>query len=387
MLNVRLLLRQLRRQAFGPRNDLSRLRPRRVKFLAVFSLLFPWGIGFTWFAMLLDELFFRGYRRVRVEKPLFIVGNFRSGTTFLQRLLAQDSRNITGLTTREIYLTPTISQRKLWRFLLLIDPYLGRPFGRVLAAVEDRILRRIPFHRVRLEEAEEDEGLFFYTWDSMFIWFFFPFSADEFVYPRFDEAVPARRRRRLMRFYRGMLKRHLYVHGEHLRIVSKNPSFTPKIYSLLEVFPDARFVNLVRNPDELVPSMTNWFSYCWHYFSSPSDPYPNRDHVMKIAVHWYRYPERAFAELPREQGKVVRFDDLIADTSELVRELYEDLDLSVSPEFAELLDEADRLPTKATRSPRLEDVGLSAAEIERRFSAVKQAYEFQRVGAGTGTQH
>jgi hypothetical protein len=330
---------------------------------------------------LLDEVFFRDYHRVRVKKPLFIVGNFRSGTTFLQRLLARDEKNITGLTSREIYLTPTISQRKLWSFLLLVDRFVGRPFGRLLAAVEDRVLRRIPFHRVRLEEAEEDEGLFFYLWDSLFVWFFFPFSEEEFVYPWFDQAVPAPRRRRLMKFYRGMLKRHLYVHGDHLRIVSKNPSFTPKIRSVLEVFPDARFVNLVRDPAELLPSMTNWFAYCWHYFGAPQDPFPNRGQILRIARHWYRYPSWACADLPDSQARAIRFDDLIADTSSIVEDLYAMLDLDISSQFADILSEADRLPTKATRGPALEEVGLSPEEVHEAFAEVIRYYGFDRVGA------
>ncbi|NBB91359.1 MAG: hypothetical protein GVY23_09160 [Spirochaetes bacterium] len=381
VLHVRLLMRQIRRQLLGPRDDYSRLRARRVKFLAAFSLIFPWSIAFTWFCMLLDEIFFPGYRRVRVNKPLFIVGNFRSGTTFLQRLLAQDEENVTGLTTREIYVTPTISQRKLWSFLMFVDGLIGRPVRRGLASVEDRVLRRIPFHRIRLEEAEEDEGLFFYAWDSLFVWFFFPIQAADFRYPWFDESVPPRRRSRLMRFYRSMLQRHLYVHGENLRVVSKNPSFTPKIRSLLEVFPDARFVNLVRDPVELLPSMTNWFAYCWHYFGAPREPYPNRRRILDIAGHWYRYPEQVLAELPPAQARTLRFDELISDTSTIVRELYEAMDLTVSQRFAEILEDADRLPTKATQTPSLARVGLSEEDIDREFSDVRERYGFDRVGA------
>lgn len=377
-------MRQLSRQFLGPRDDFSRFRPRRVKFLAIFAVLFPATIAFTWLCLLLDELFFPGYRRVVVRKPMFVIGNFRSGTTFLQRLLARDEANVTGLTTREIYVTPTVSQRKLWGFLLMVDRYLGRAFSRLLAAVEDNVLRRIPFHRVRLEEAEEDEGLFFYMWDSLFVWFFFPIPASRFVYPWFDEEMPAPRRRRLMRFYRGMLQRHLYVHGEHLRVVSKNPSFTPKIRSLLEVFPDARFVHLVRDPAELLPSMTNWFAYCWHYFGAPAEPYPNRRRILDIAAHWYRYPEEVFSELPADQARVVRFDELIAETSTIVHELYAMIDLSVSEGFAAILEEADRLPTKATRSPGLDEVGLTGDDIERQFADIRRTYGFEPVEARSG---
>ena len=39
--------------------------------------------------MALDHLFFPSLRRKRIEKPIIIVGNPRSGTTFLQRYLAE----------------------------------------------------------------------------------------------------------------------------------------------------------------------------------------------------------------------------------------------------------------------------------------------------------
>ena len=189
-----------------------------------------------------------------------------------------------------------------------------------------------------------------------------------------------------MRFYRGMLQRHLYVHGPQLRIVSKNPSFTPKIRSLLEVFPDARFVNLIRDPVELLPSMTNWFAYCWHYFGAPRESYPNRRRILDIANHWYRYPQRVFPALPAGQARDLGFDELIGDTSRVVRELYAMLGLEVSAAFAAILDDADRLPTKATKSPTLEEVGLSAEDVRREFSDIVELYALDRVGARAGAQ-
>ena len=39
---------------------------------------------------LLDEVFFIGYRKTKVEKPVFIISNPRSGTTYLHRLMTLD---------------------------------------------------------------------------------------------------------------------------------------------------------------------------------------------------------------------------------------------------------------------------------------------------------
>ena len=42
------------------------------------------------FFRLLDEIFHRGYRKVQIKQPVFIIANPRSGTTFLHRLMALD---------------------------------------------------------------------------------------------------------------------------------------------------------------------------------------------------------------------------------------------------------------------------------------------------------
>ena len=43
---------------------------------------------------LLDTILFSGYRRVVIREPLFIIGNFRGGTTLMYRLLAADSHRL-----------------------------------------------------------------------------------------------------------------------------------------------------------------------------------------------------------------------------------------------------------------------------------------------------
>ena len=83
-----------RRQRFGPLN--------RDRF--IFLLLFYpiWGciLLFAWTGFIADEIFFPGYRKQPVEKPLFIVSNFRSGSTFVQRTLARDQIHIYRLAHR-----------------------------------------------------------------------------------------------------------------------------------------------------------------------------------------------------------------------------------------------------------------------------------------------
>ena len=81
-----------------------------------FSTLFT-GLAFLFLrvsvaiGMVLDPLFFPRLRRTRVKAPIVIVGNPRSGTTFLQRLMARDTANFSCLKMWEIFFAPSITSR------------------------------------------------------------------------------------------------------------------------------------------------------------------------------------------------------------------------------------------------------------------------------------
>src|SRR5688572_26821538 len=47
------------------------------------------------FFRLLDEIFYRGYKKVQIKQPVFIIANPRSGTTYLHRLVALDDERFT----------------------------------------------------------------------------------------------------------------------------------------------------------------------------------------------------------------------------------------------------------------------------------------------------
>ncbi len=200
------------------------------------------GVGFA-----LDELLFRGYRRIAVRAPVFIVGVPRSGTTYLQRRLAEDPA-FTTLTLWECLLAPSITERYLWRFMGRCLAPLGRWAGRWRWSAMDRV------HRLAWQEPEEDFLLMLYRGGCFLPALLCPGAERYWRLAFFDQAVPASERRALLDFYRRCLQRHLYFHGRDKRLLSKNPSFTPWMHDLRATFPEARFLACVRRPDEAVPS-------------------------------------------------------------------------------------------------------------------------------------
>ena len=381
-----------------PRSDHLRFGHRRLRFYAAFAFLAPLHLCVTWLCFALDHLFFPGFRRVEIRSPLFILGNFRSGSTFLYRRLARDSEAFAAFSTREIYVTPSVSQRKLWALARRIDACFGAPIRSFIHSFDDQVLEAVPYHKVGLSEPEEDEGLFFYRWASFFLWFFFPRSSRALPIVSFDRSVAPARRRRLMRFYSRCVQRHLYVHGPQKHFLSKSPAFTGKLHSLRGYFPDARIVCLIRKPVDLVPSMINWFSFAWSYFGDTTTRYLFPELIRDIAHYWYRYPlevargiqtgasdappsavsaagSRTYTPTGGAPGalRFLAFEKLTGAFGEVAEELYSFVGHAGDPHVRGVVPRPEEV-TERARGLTPEAVGLSTEEIEKRFREVTEAY-------------
>lgn len=375
LLDYRLLARDMAASLCPRRHPALRIGSRRARFLAVFALAFPVMWLSATVGMCLDNVFYPRWRRARAAFPLFIVGNFRTGSTFLLRLLAADRRTFAPMATWELYFGQSILQRRLWQGLFAVDRLFGSPLKSLVRSAQERRFSQVTLHRIRLEEPEEDEALFCLTWHSLFTLFFFPVVFPGFPYHRFDSAVPAPLRRRLLAFYRGCIRRHLYARRSGAHYLSKNPSATSRMASLLETFPDARFLCLYRDPVETVPSTLRWFSFAMHYFSSARERYPLRDFVLEATMEWYRYPLELSRTAAAGRILFVGYDDLVSDPVRTVERIYRWIGEDIDAGFAESL----RRGAEEARLHRPDGVGdlagtgLTAEAIRERYAEVAEA--------------
>ena len=70
--------------------------------------------------LMLDHVLFPGFRRVAIKTPVFVVGNARSGTTHMHRLLCGDEGRFSYFRTYEL-MVPSIVPKKAIRFLAAFD--------------------------------------------------------------------------------------------------------------------------------------------------------------------------------------------------------------------------------------------------------------------------
>src|SRR5690554_2985106 len=119
-INLRLFFKLSFLQFFQSKQSQLKFSARRRAAMLLWYLVIPIHQLLTFICFHLDELFFPAYRQQEIKAPVFVVGNFRSGSTLLQRLLAKDSQ-FTSMNVAEIYIAPTIMQRKFWGLLDWLD--------------------------------------------------------------------------------------------------------------------------------------------------------------------------------------------------------------------------------------------------------------------------
>jgi hypothetical protein len=261
-----------------------------------------------------ERLFNAAVEKIKVSPPLFVLGHWRTGTTHLHNLLAQDTDQFayantyqvvnphTFLCTEEVntrrfaFLVPT--KRPMDNVALsfqspqedefapclmsLRSLYLGISFSRR----EDHYARYLTFRDVPRSEIEE--------WKSAFIWF---------------------------------LKKLTFKYNRPL--VLKSPPHTARIRLLLEMFPDARFIHIHRNPYTVFQSFRHYFDTAvWHTYMQRPDVPGIDDRIINRYNILY---DAFFAErnlIPSGRLHEIGFEELERDPMGEMQKLYEQLNLS-----------------------------------------------------------
>ena len=238
----------------------------------------------------------------------------------------------------------------------------------------------IPQHKNSMLRPEEDENLLFHCWSTFHIWFMFPFPDDLPHYYAFDRDIPEKHRRRVMRFYKRSVQRHLRAHGGKAIYLSKSPAFSAKIESLNECFPDANFVFLVRNPLNVVPSTINWWRTLWRIFGNPPMNYPFAREIFHYTQHWFKDGLKKVRQVDPERHIILKYDDLVENPEKAIGGIYRKFGYDLNDTFRDILHAAKRREKNYQSQHRYdyEDMGFSREEIVDGFSEVFEEFGFDR---------
>lgn len=129
------------------------------------------------------------------------------------------------------------------------------------------------------------------------------------------------------------LKLQIQHPGTNLLI--KNPVYTARIKMLAEMFPDAKFIHIHRNPYKVFFSMRNFYEKLLGQFAlQPWDSIDIDEHIFSTYSRMMDDLDRDWAALPAEKRVEVSFDELQKGSIEVLHGIYDTLDL---PRFFEAL--------------------------------------------------
>lgn len=250
-------------------------------------------------------------RDVAIKPPIFILGHWRSGTTHLHNLLASDRQ----------LAYPNFYQTVNPHTFLSTERY-SRIIG--LAYPKTRLLDNM---RLGAQTPAEEEFATCGTLCSPFFSWVFPSCADHYDrYVTFRD-VPEEEIARWKAALTLFLQKLTWKYDRPL--VLKSPPQTGRIRLLLQIFPDARFIHIHRNPYAVFQSTRRQVAVMMR-ITGLQRPHP--EHTDAQIIRRYRLMYDAFFEerelIPAARFHEVCYEELDRDPVGQVRRIYEKLDLS-----------------------------------------------------------
>lgn len=326
----------------------------------------------------LDEIFYPEYRDQKVERPVFIFANPRSGTTLAHRLISMDDDVFTTVKLYQTIFPSVTATRTFKRLIQLSRTRPGSVLRHAYNFFNAPLERRWDgVHHISLDQAEEDVCTLLWNLSSPAAGLLFPFMDDMPSQTWIDRRSPEEREA-FLDSYENTIKRHVFE-ADGKRFLNKNVFFSTRVRSVHERFPDAAFVYLVRDPIECLPSFLNMFYRAWKAHSPSIQPDGEEIQALKrLGYDYYRYALQCRNEIPEDQFVTIRYEDLVEDPKNTILGLYGRLGMPVSKTFEAKLDEAV-VAQRDYESPRtvdLEFFGISQEEVRTELREVFEAFGY-----------
>jgi hypothetical protein len=276
---------------------------------------------------------FRLYEKLRYDSaidrteikapPVFILGHWRSGTTYVHQLMAQnrDFAMVTFLHTMipELYLTGTI-----FKAILRSSLPEKRPMDNV---------------KIDINSVEEEE----YALGNLSPYsFYHALSFPKHMRPIFDryvifENAPAQVIENWKAIYMRFLKKLTFASGGK-QLLLKNPANTSRIPALLDMFPDAKFVHVYRNPYVVYSSTMNWLDK--ELVVTALQDVDEEDIREQTLINYEKMMHRYLEDrnlIPKGNLVELKFEDVETNPLAEIERVYRQLNLELTPQTHENL--------------------------------------------------
>jgi hypothetical protein len=279
---------------------------------------FMYGLGVSlalWPIRFLEWLFtIRRIAKTKIEHdPVFVIGYYRSGTTYLITMFSKDP-NRGYVSNVEGYLpTLFLGFPRLARWIVDMSIPEARPMDNVVMTPE--------------EPTEEEYSIGAYEAYSIYNGFVWPRNFRKYSSYNSFEGLPKDLRRWKKR-YAWFTKKLTASYGGR-QIVYKNPTATFRIRSLLEMYPNAKFVHIYRNPYKIYSSNVRYHDDVISIYTVQNwDSEEINGCILDNYAEMYRCFEEQRHLIPEGNLVEVKYEDFVKTPMEHMERIYRDLRLS-----------------------------------------------------------
>lgn len=242
------------------------------------------------------------------KPPVFIIGHWRSGTTHLHNILCRDPHHSYVTTYQSVFPNNLLSKWIFKTFMALHIP------------------EKRPSDNVRLSPdfpQEEEFALANMTPRSFYHFFYFPGQNDDYYqkYIRFEDADD-RDRQKFEKKYKELVAKAVINTGGK-RIILKNPANTGRLKVLLQMYPEAKFIFIYRNP--VITYLSTWKFYVSLFPSTSLKPYDEEQIRSLIIRNYQKFMNDYLAtrNLVKPENLIeIRFEDFDQHNMDYINKIY-----------------------------------------------------------------
>lgn len=246
-------------------------------------------------------------------RVLFVIGHWRSGTTFLHELLCKDPS--LNFPTTYACMNPQV-------FPITEAAMLRRAHLQSVARPMDSM-------SITLASPQEDEfALLALGAPSPYEGLLFPQAIERSMAVADPEDLVEPQLQAWIRVFSRFLGQ-VIARKPGATVVLKSPTHSYRVKLLSRLFPNARFIHIVRNPLEVYSSTLNMWKKLYSLYALTDLP-NNDDLSSQVITNWIRMEEKLVAAMPslgREKYVRVHYESLTAHPLNEMKRIYANLGL------------------------------------------------------------
>ncbi|NOX85011.1 MAG: sulfotransferase [Chlorobi bacterium] len=287
--------------------------------------------------------------------PVFIIGHWRTGTTFLHQLMNLD----------ENFVTPSVLQVSVPDSFLVSEKYYAPVMSKMVNPTR-------PMDNVKLgvyEPQEDEYALFKLTLDSPLEKLIFPDDDGYFLNNYTDFYPEPENMEKWKNGLHTFCKKLSFTKGK--RVLLKNPFHSMRIPLLREIYPEARFIHIHRHPYKVVPSTINMWNIVGRQNRlKKRGKAPEVAEVAEMMNKMLNKIRADFNDLEPGAKYEVRFEEFEKDPVAGLKKIYSHFEL----EYTDNLDEKVKAFLNDVKGYRKNKFNLTDAEKEIIRDTLKEQF-------------